>query len=807
MKRLYAVALFAITLLAISCRKEMGDGEEKQQFPSAVPADFKWETTRDMSISVGMPDVAGAEPQYAVIRVYSSPVLSEGNLVAMGVVKPSRPTFTTAITIPAGVGYVYVQTTLPDGSVAVSMEPAAASVNVAGATMQAAAVPALVLPAVTRSGGDSSMPDYPRIAAKSEGDFAEGAVIRQTPADKIDLGAGWASHTAAEYYIPAGAEITGNINLNGTYNPNPSPILYVAGKLTLNSSVTIGQATLAVLPGGEVYIRDANANAQQNAANPAIFVFEGGTFRAGKTGFSCKAVVNEGTFIVDGLFDANNSCEFFNGVSAVLQAGEVEITNRAKLYNDGEVESADFRLNTYAELHNCENGSVVIDGTFYVTNQSVTFQKGVATMDKLEARGGGTLYVNCYTVARDIVAEGARFYIASGAGLDAETVYFNSNTELYAASGSIFSMKEYNAAKSGGNVRFISQAAADQPMAVVAIHGKGVSSRYYGTKFDGLMEVVYDNAADAGYVIDEGSLTGGAVMRAGQTVVIPAGKCNGGQTPVTPDPEPEPEYIEVKGAPYTYCFEDGWPWIGDYDMNDVVVVVSVDRRSDKDTGKVEFIRINWELKAAGAAHLNAFAIQLDNVRTSEIAEVVTTHNTFGRGAFANNSGPESGSDLAIIPLFNTSQEILGEGTYINTTRGVAVPTVKHTTTVTFSQPVDAQAVRESALNAFIVVNQKSSGTFTRDKEIHMPGRKPTQFAVVSGNTFLETDPYRYFVTKGDGVKNNYMMWALCIPGEFRYPLERSDIRDTYAYFNTWAASGGREHASWYREEADKDLLY
>ena len=96
--------------------------------------------------------------------------------------------------------------------------------------------------------------------------------------------------------------------------------------------------------------------------------------------------------------------------------------------------------------------------------------------------------------------------------------------------------------------------------------------------------------------------------------------------------------------------------------------------------------------------------------------------TFGRGAFAG-SGPESGSELAVIPLFNTSQEILGEGTYINTTKGVAIPTVKHTTTVTFAQPVDPAAVRESALNAFIVVNQKSSGTFTREKEIHIPGRK------------------------------------------------------------------------------------
>ena len=254
------------------------------------------------------------------------------------------------------------------------------------------------------------------------------------------------------------------------------------------------------------------------------------------------------------------------------------------------------------------------------------------------------------------------------------------------------------------------------------------------------------------------------------------------------------------------CFEDGWPWIGDYDMNDVVVVVSVDRRSDKETGKVDLIRINWELKAAGAAHLNAFAVQLDKVRASEVAGVETTNTTFGRGAFAG-PGPESGSELAVIPLFNTSQEILGEGTYINTTKGVAVPTVKHTTTVTFAQPVDPAAVRESALNAFIVVNQKSSGTFTREKEIHMPGRMPTQFAVVSGNTFLESDPYRYFVTKGDGVKNNYMMWALCIPGEFRYPLERSDIRDVYTYFNAWAASGGREHVDWYQDDADEALLY
>lgn len=163
------------------------------------------------------------------------------------------------------------------------MEPVAASVNVAGARDEGRSrTPLLRMAGMARAAADSSMPDYPRLAAKAEGDFAEGAIIRSTPAGKIDLGASWAPFAAAEYYIPAGAEVTGNIGLNGTFSPNPSPILYVAGKLTLDSSVTIGQATLAVLPGGEVYIREASANMQQNAPNPAIFVFEGGKFTAGK---------------------------------------------------------------------------------------------------------------------------------------------------------------------------------------------------------------------------------------------------------------------------------------------------------------------------------------------------------------------------------------------------------------------------------------------------------------------------------------------------------------------------------------------
>ena len=74
----------------------MGTGSGEPQEPSsAVPADFKWETTRDLDISVGMPSVTGNTPQYAVIRVYCSPILSDGNIVAMGVVTASCLLYTS----------------------------------------------------------------------------------------------------------------------------------------------------------------------------------------------------------------------------------------------------------------------------------------------------------------------------------------------------------------------------------------------------------------------------------------------------------------------------------------------------------------------------------------------------------------------------------------------------------------------------------------------------------------------------------------------------------------------------------------
>lgn len=262
----------AVAVVASSCQKDLGGSPDSPVVPGAVPADFDWKTTRNVTVSVSAPVVEGATPPYAVIRIYSSPILSAENLAARGVAKSAMP-FRSAFTLPAGTENLYVQTTLPDGTKSVKMVGAHGTVAVTGASMKAAAAPKMRLAANARVG--SSMPDYPKMEAPDAASFDSKAVITAIESGKsYQLGASWAFYAAPEYLIPAGAEVAGKLDLNGGFSPYQAPILYVAGKLTL-SSLNIGRAKLAVLPGGEVKI--GTLKIQPSAADgAAVYVFADG---------------------------------------------------------------------------------------------------------------------------------------------------------------------------------------------------------------------------------------------------------------------------------------------------------------------------------------------------------------------------------------------------------------------------------------------------------------------------------------------------------------------------------------------------
>lgn len=781
----------AVALVASSCQKDTGGSPDTPDVPGAIPADFSWKTTRDVNISVAAPTVNGAIPAYAVINVYSSPILSAENQVVWGATKSSTP-FRSAFTLPAGAKNLYVVTTLPDGTKSVKMVEARSTVDVPGASMKAAAAPKIRLAANTRI--ESSMPVYPKIDAPDVASFDPKAVITAIESGKnYQLGASWAFYAASEYLIPANAEVAGELDLNGGFSPYQVPILYVAGKLTL-SSLNIGRGKLAVLPGGEVKI--GTLNIQPSAADEAaVYVFADGKLSVGKPNVSGKCIVNNGELAVEGKLDMNNGLIIYNTATAVLTVNdEMKVSNSARIYNDGAVTVADLRINSNGEFHNCENALLVVNNECELERNTIIYQRGRASIEEMTVRG--TIWVNCHTSVNELEAQGAEFNFSANAGLDAGRVEFN-NTNVSMASGAIFTMEEYNIDEKGGKNNFTFTGDAD-PRAVVLISEKAYTRKGHETYFSGEIEVVYDNDRDGDYTIRKDYLLDGAVMSASQTTIIPENGCNGGKDPVNPDPEPEPDaYTNVPGQVYTYCFEDNWPWLGDYDMNDVVIVSRIDRMVSKDGSKVSALTINWELRAAGTTYDIAGAVQMDKVQASDVANVESSHKGFGSGMFASQ-GLESDSRYAVIPFFNNTKELLGTS---NTWKGhPASATQKHTTTVTFSQPVDIAAVLDSEMNFFITPKQRTN-------EIHMPGYAVTASGLIGKGSFQPSEPYKFYVTDGDQVKNNYMMWALVIPGEFRYPAENNDIRGVYEHFMTWASSNGTQHPEWYQESADADKIY
>lgn len=775
----------AVALVASSCQKDPGGAPDTPDVPGAIPADFSWKTTRDVSVSVAAPTVNGATPAYAVISVYSSPILSAENIVAKGATKSATP-FRSAFTLPAGVENLYVVTTLPDGTKSVKMAEARSTVDVSGASVTTAAMPKVRVAAVTRSA--SSMPAFPTMTQPDQSSFAPENVISSTPAKKLDL--------AADAYIPAGAVIEGNIDLNGNFGTNKQPVLYVAGKLAV-SSLNIGYATLAVLPGGEVTVKGQLSAQSVTKDNPALYVFAGGTLTADNVNFSGKVAVNLGTVTVARKLDLNNDLKFYNGAGAALTAATFKYSNTGGLFNDGAITADELEFNSTAAFENCENGELTVEEMELSNTTTKFYQKGLATIGEMTCRG--EFYVNCYTYVDELDMEGAKLYIAADACLEVGEADFN-NSKAEMAAGSLFIAQHYNKAQKGGNNIFTAKAGSTIPVvrfeqsAFYSIGDKGWSDSR--TTFSGAMEVVDPNGENKFYVAK--CFTDGAFLSYSQMTNIPESKCNSGKAQITPDPEPEPEeYTNVAGQTYTYCFEDNWPWFGDYDMNDVVIVSRIDRMTSKDGSKVSALTINWELRAAGTTYDIAGAVQMDKVQTSDVANVESSHKGFGSGMFASQ-GLDPDSQYAVIPFFNKTKELLSTS---NTWKGhPASATQKHTTTVTFSQPVDIATVLDSEMNFFITPKQRTN-------EIHMAGYKPTASGLIGKGSFLPADPYKFFVTEGDQLKNNYMMWALVIPGEFRYPAESNDIRGVYEHFMTWASSNGTQHTEWYQESADANKIY
>jgi LruC domain-containing protein len=260
-------------------------------------------------------------------------------------------------------------------------------------------------------------------------------------------------------------------------------------------------------------------------------------------------------------------------------------------------------------------------------------------------------------------------------------------------------------------------------------------------------------------------------------------------------------YYPSKGTFGSIAFEDQWPFIGDYDMNDMVIDCNFNQVTNANNLVVE-IDGQVSLRAMGAAFKNGFGFQLPVV-ASVVSKCTVISKKTGLPITLSNivsidaaTGLEKNQDKAVVILADNGFNLLpqnGSGIGVNTTPLVpwSIPDTL-LVTIQLKTPVSASLIGNAPYNPFIFVDG------VRGQEVHLPDQVPTSLV---NTTFFKTgsddsDPAsgRYYRTK------NNMSWGISFADHYDYPIEKSDIIVTHLHFADWAISGGTLFKDWYLDK-------
>lgn len=288
---------------------------------------------------------------------------------------------------------------------------------------------------------------------------------------------------------------------------------------------------------------------------------------------------------------------------------------------------------------------------------------------------------------------------------------------------------------------------------------------------------------------------------------------------VVTDPGLTYRYYPSEHTWVTLAYEDQWPNSDDYDMNDVVMhyrTVQVLRDN-----AVVRIDILGELQALGGYYHNGFAVQLDNVLTSNVntSLVRLLHNDV-RQAYSGKNGAttydivEPGNTQAVIMISQDLwKNIASNCTFHRTEKQcIETPRFAFEVSVPLFDAVPSVDPSQALYNPFIFATEGlyHGGTFSeapgRSLEIHLVDKAPTEKFNTAffglGDDTSDPSAGRYYRN------SNNLPWALEVSTTWNWPAERVPLIDAYPQFQPFVESGGSQDADWYHtNKANNTLLF
>lgn len=811
----------------------------------SIPANFGWETMESNVLHVKVDDRFNGNFFYQVEILDKNPFFfPDAKVIAKGVAKQGKD-WTVYLNLSTELSRIYVKQISPVGQSVVK------AVDLSNENLTVDFKP--IKSTTTRAAHASSYVSS-TMSTRAEGDSP--STTYTTPEiDGVDVigisGNGTIEFSASKVYvIPEGEVFRGKIN-NGWV----STTIYVEGTWENNeNSISLNQMTVIIQDGGKFINQNASATFAVNDNSSQLIIAEGGEF--GKDGIqmtlsqnsdngkiinsgylgtkdlnNLRYLYNEGVIVLDGKMNSYSNSTIINkGTFTINNSGSANnLSLQGNFQNEGTIiiegtmdsNSSGFELTnigyfevnsliTQGSLHN--EGTFIVNGTmdsnnndFILTNSGFfeVHSLGTSTTSAKGTYNNDGLFV----ISNDAYFE-LTFNIGSGALLEVKNLTMLKSL-ITIAEEAMLNVTESLTISTSGTSKIIQGSNDGTSLAKI----KTVTAPSW-TNFElqGNLEVEcsnYNVLPESGSTVNQNT-TGVDVrfVNVGETTVtIPPSDYNKGGNIPTPreTPPADPSFpIIWNGTSVTYLFEDNWPLLGDYDMNDVVMDVTPTYMTNSEN-KVTQLRLDVVLRALGATKRLAVGLQLDGIYPSMITNV-TRESKVGVNETVfptdKTKGLENGQTFAVIPIFDIAFEALGKSSpeIINTIKGggnsgssMSVPI-----TVIFNTPVDIESLSIDKFNLFLV---NGGYTSSRD-EIHLSGYQPTDKANTSkfGAADDNSNSGRLYTSK------NNMIWGLAIPGSSSYPTEWTSIRLAFPQFQDWVLSGGGSNKTWYNNP-DPDLVY
>lgn len=237
---------------------------------------------------------------------------------------------------------------------------------------------------------------------------------------------------------------------------------------------------------------------------------------------------------------------------------------------------------------------------------------------------------------------------------------------------------------------------------------------------------------------------------------------------------------------YWVAYEDLFPLKGDYDFNDLVVPYQV-RLGLNDQGQVLKITGTAYLVARGASYDHDWHLRIDLPNTA--AGTYTTVLSFppGDGRPTETSGPTAFAGFLDIPAFEGTQSLLVDPDSIYTNTQADRPFFqgpRFEFVAEMTAPVDRAGVEAGPFDPYLLIVQ-AGNTGNEGYEIHLIGKLPTPGSRNDNEnrlTFTDVNGYPF---------------AMIIPQNWQYPLERVNLGYAYPQFVNFVQTAGSASKTWY----------